>query len=158
MVGLILYGLGIALMVQANLGVSPWDVLAQGLSNITGIDFGIMITLISLVVLVLWIPLRQKPGIGTLFNGLIVGPIAGFFIWLLPIPTHLWLQTLYLSAGILAVGIATGIYIGVHMGPGPRDGLMTGISNRFGWPIWLVRTCLEGTVLLTGWLLGGIFG
>ena len=158
LIGLTLYAFGIALMVQATLGVSPWDVLTQGLSRITGISFGFMITIISLLVLLLWIPLRQKPGIGTLLNGVIVGPIADIFIRILPQPGELWLQIVFMAGGIVIVGIATGIYIGVHMGPGPRDGLMTGISRRFGWPIWIVRTGIEGTVLLSGWLLGGTFG
>ncbi|MGB3413321.1 MAG: YitT family protein [Microbacteriaceae bacterium] len=157
-IGLILYGIGIAFMLRSALGIAPWDVLAQGVSKHTGLSFGVMISLISVVVILFWIPLKQKPGIGTLLNGTIVGPIADIVLIYLPPTELIWLQIIYLASGIILIGVATGIYIGTHLGPGPRDGLMTGISSKFNQPIWLVRTLIEGTALLTGWLLGGMFG
>lgn len=158
LVGLFLYGFGIALMIKAAVGVSPWDVLSQGVSLHTGIPFGFVTNLIGLVVLLLWIPIRQKPGIGTVLNVLLVGPSAQFGLWVLPEQTSLVPQILVFALGLLTVAVATGLYIGARFGPGPRDGLMTGIHHKWGWKIWIVRTAIEATVLLIGWILGGNVG
>lgn len=157
-VGLLFYGLGIALMVRAELGIAPWDVLAQGLQLKTGISFGALTILISIVVLFLWIPIRQKLGFGTVANALLIGVFVEVgFVWF-PVPSHLVWSILSFALGLLLVGFATGLYIGARFGPGPRDGLMTGLHRVTGWPIWVVRTGLEVTVLIVGWLLGGNVG
>ena len=156
--GLFFYGFGIALMVRGALGVAPWDVLTLGIQNQTGWEFGIITNLIGLVVLLLWIPIRQKPGIGTVLNVLLVGPSAQVGLWIIPEQDNLVARIVLLVGGICLVAIATGLYIGARFGPGPRDGLMTGIHARFGWKIWIVRTAIEIVVLGIGWLLGGNVG
>ncbi|WP_159618705.1 YczE/YyaS/YitT family protein [Arthrobacter zhaoguopingii] len=156
--GLFLYGFSLAMMIRATLGVSPWDVLSQGSSIQTGIPFGYMTNIIGAVVLLLWIPLRQKPGVGTVLNVLLVGPSAEIGLAVLGEPEALWARILLFSGGLVLLAVASGLYIGARLGPGPRDGLMTGLHRRFGLPIWLVRTAIEGTVLLLGWLLGGSVG
>jgi len=156
--GLIAYGIGIALMVQAAIGVSPWDVLATGLSRTTGIEFGWMTVIIGAVVLLLWIPIRQKPGLGTVLNVLLLGTVAQVFLYLVPAPTELWLQILSFAGGLSILALATGAYIGSEYGPGPRDGLMTGLHALTKWPIWVVRTGIEVIVVAVGWLLGGNVG
>ncbi len=158
LVGLFLYGIAISLMVQASIGIAPWDVLTQGISKQTHIPFGWMTNIIGLVVLLFWIPIRQKPGIGTLLNVLLIGPSAQLGLTLIPVQHILWIQILLFVGGLLLLAVATGLYIGARMGPGPRDGLMTGIHHRTGWRIWIVRTAIEVTVLLIGWALGGNFG
>ncbi|MBS3180735.1 YczE/YyaS/YitT family protein [Leucobacter manosquensis] len=156
--GLLLYGVADAFMIRAALGVDPWTVFAQGLSMQTGLGIGILTNIIGLLVLLLWWPLRQKPGIGTLLNIMLVGPGIELGLWLLPTPGSFWLRVAYFSIGLLLLAVASGIYIGANLGPGPRDGLMTGIHLRFGTPIWIGRTAVEVTVLLIGWLLGGNVG
>lgn len=156
--GLFLYGFGLALMVRAGLGVSPWDVLTQGVALHTGLGFGFLTTVIGAVVLLIWIPIRQKPGIGTVLNVLLVGASADVGLWVVPPQDALVLRVLLFAAGLLLVAVATGLYLGARFGPGPRDGLMTGIHRRTGWPIWVVRTSIELIVLGTGWLLGGNVG
>ena len=156
--GLFFYGFSIGMMIRAGLGVSPWDVLGQGTSLQTGIAFGLVTNLIGLVVLLLWIPLRQKPGVGTVLNVLLVGPSAEVALAVVDEPAQLWGQILLFTAGLVLLAVATGLYIGARMGPGPRDGLMTGIHARFGWPLWAVRTGIEVTVLAIGWALGGVVG
>lgn len=158
LVGLFLYGVAIAAMVKAGIGVSPWDVLTQGVSRHTGLPFGLVTNLIGLLVLLLWIPIRQKPGLGTLLNVLLIGPSAQLGLWLLPAPHLLWEQVLLFAGGLSLLAIATGLYIGARFGPGPRDGLMTGLHRRWGWRLWAVRTSIEGVVLGAGWLLGGNVG
>jgi uncharacterized membrane protein YczE len=158
LLGLFLYGFSLAMMIRATLGVSPWDVLSQGGSLRTGIPFGFMTNIIGLIVLLLWIPLRQRPGIGTVLNALLVGPSAEVGLALLAEPGPLWARILLFTGGLVLLATASGLYIGARLGPGPRDGLMTGLHDRFGLPIWLVRTAIEGTVLLLGWLLGGSVG
>jgi uncharacterized membrane protein YczE len=158
LVGLFLYGIAIALMVRAGIGLSPWDVLAQGLSFKTGIAFGWVTNLVGLVVLAFWIPLRQRPGLGTILNVLLIGPSAQLGLDLLPQQTELWAQVLFFAAGLALLAVATGLYIGPRMGPGPRDGLMTGLHARTGRPIWMVRTAIEVTALIMGWVLGGNVG
>jgi uncharacterized membrane protein YczE len=158
LIGLVLYGLAIAMMVRAGIGVSPWDVLAQGVSRQTGIPFGLVTNLIGLAVLLLWIPIRQKPGAGTILNVLIIGPSAQFGLWLFPQAHILWAQILLFTGGLALLALATGLYIGARFGPGPRDGLMTGVHHRWGWRLWIIRTTIEVVVLGIGWLLGGNVG
>jgi uncharacterized membrane protein YczE len=157
-VGLFAYGIAISLMIRAGIGVSPWDVLSQGVSLHTGIPFGLVTNIIGLVVLLFWLPIRQKPGIGTVANVIVIGPSAQFGLWLLPEQTDLVVRILFFAGGLALLAIATGLYIGARFGPGPRDGLMTGIHRRFGWRIWIVRTAIEVVVLTIGWLLGGNVG
>lgn len=157
-VGLFCFGLGIALMVRAELGLAPWDVLTQGLQLKTGWAFGTLTILTSIAVLLLWIPIRQKMSIGTIANAVLIGIFVEVgFVWF-PVPTNLVWSVLSFICGLLLVGFATGLYIGARFGPGPRDGLMTGLHRLTGWPIWVVRTGLEVTVLVVGWLLGGNVG
>lgn len=157
-VGLTLYGVSIALMLAADLGVDSWDVLHQGLAEKTGVSFGWLVNGVSLVVLAAWIPLRQRPGVGTVANALVVGLVADATLTILPAGRNLAGQLVMLGAGIVINGIATGVYIGAGLGPGPRDGLMTGLAARTGHSIRLVRTVIEMSVLLAGWILGGPVG
>ncbi|MEU8799880.1 hypothetical protein [Spirillospora sp. NPDC048819] len=156
-VGLALYGLGIALQVSSGLGNDPWDVLHQGLSRRFGLSIGAWIIIAGALVMLAWIPLRQRPGIGTISNVVLIGVFADLFLWLLPTPEALGVRWAYLVIAVLVGGFATGCYIGAGLGPGPRDGLMTGIAAR-GHSIRVVRTGIELTVLATGWLLGGTVG
>ncbi|WP_049822635.1 membrane protein YczE [Arthrobacter sp. H41] len=156
--GLFLYGVSLAMMIRAGLGVSPWDVLGQGASLQTGIPFGWMTNIIGALVLLLWIPLRQKPGVGTVLNVLLVGPSAEVGLALISEPDQLWARVLLFTGGLVLLAVASGLYIGARLGPGPRDGLMTGVHSRYGLPIWLVRTTIEATVLGLGWVLGGTVG
>ena len=158
LVGLFLYGIAIAMMVRAAIGISPWDVLAQGISLRTGILFGIVTNLVGFLVLLLWIPLKERLGIGTALNALLIGPAAQFGLWVIPEQTNIWEQITLFVGGLLLVAIATGLYIGARFGPGPRDGLMTGIHKKFGVQIWIVRGSIEIVVLVIGWLLGGNVG
>jgi len=157
-VGLFFYGFGIALMVRGAIGVAPWDVLTQGIAKQTGLEFGLITNVVGLLVLLLWIPIRQKPGLGTVLNVLLVGPSAQIGLWLVPEQTSLASQVVVFAGGLALVALATGLYIGAGFGPGPRDGLMTGIHRKYGWPLWAVRTVIEVTVLAIGWLLGGNVG
>jgi uncharacterized membrane protein YczE len=156
--GLFLYGAGCALTVQAGLGVDPWTVFAQGVSIHSGIGIGWVTNILGFLILLLWIPLRQKPGVGTIANILLVGTSMQFVLWLVPPITGLAAQIGVLLGGILLVALASGLYIGARFGPGPRDGLMTGLNKRLGWPIWLCRALVEISVLVIGWLLGGTVG
>ena len=156
-VGLTLYGFSSALLVEARLGNMPWDVLHQGLGNHLGLDFGTVSVLVGALVLLLWIPLRQRPGIGTVSNVVVVGLTASLSLRLLPTPSLLPLRLTYLVGGIVLCGIATGLYIGARLGPGPRDGLMTGLATR-GLSIRLARTGIEVVVVAAGVLLGGTLG
>ena len=158
LVGLFLYGAGCALTVEAGLGVDPWTVFAQGISIHTGIGIGWITNIVGFLVLLLWIPLRQKPGVGTIANILLVGTSMQLVLWVAPPVSGLPLQIPTLLGGILIVALASGLYIGARFGPGPRDGLMTGLNARLGWPIWLCRGLVELTVLVAGWLLGGNVG
>ena len=155
LVGLSLYGVGIGLMVRGALGISPWDVLAQGVATTSGLEFGLVMFFVSLGIFLLWIPLRQRPGIGTALNIVVVPITAQLTIEVLGQPAELWLRIVLLVAGLWVIGVATGIYLGAGFGPGPRDGLMTGLHRMTGWPIWLVRTLIEVVVVAVGWLLGG---
>lgn len=156
-VGLPLYGLSAALLVESTLGLDPWDVFHQGLARQTGLAIGTITVAVSAVVLLLWIPLRQLPGLGTLSNAVLVGIAMNLFIAMLPRPEGLGPRIAFLAGGIFLNGVATGLYIGAGLGPGPRDGLMTGLA-RNGRSIRLVRTLIEVAVLALGWLLGGTVG
>lgn len=156
-VGLVAYGFGIALMLQSGLGVPPWDVLHQGLSERFGLTVGIWSIIVSVFVLALWIPIREPYGIGTLLNALIIGVSIDVFALIIPIPGAMAWRITLLVAGIVIIGLASGMYIGAKLGPGPRDGLMTGIS-KYGPSVRLTRTTIEIVVLAIGWLLGGTFG
>lgn len=158
LVGLVLYGVGCAMTVEAGLGVDPWTVLAEGLSIHTGIGIGWIANILGFFVLFLWIPLRQKPGVGTVANILVVGTSMQVVLWIFPPVVGTLPQFAVLLGGILVVAIASGLYIGAHFGPGPRDGLMTGMHRRLGWPIWTCRAVVELSVLAIGWLLGGTVG
>jgi uncharacterized membrane protein YczE len=156
-VGLILFGVSMALLVRSELGLSPWDVFHQGLSVATGLTIGVCTILTGVVVLLLCIPLRQRPGVGTVANVIVIGLTVDAVLLALPITEDLALRWTYLVAGIVLNGIATGAYIGAGLGPGPRDGLMVGLA-RGGRSIRVVRTAIEITVLAIGWLLGGTVG
>ncbi|WP_460795375.1 membrane protein YczE [Microbacterium sp. GXF0217] len=158
LVGLFLYGIGIAFIVRGEIGASPWDVLTQGIANHVPLTFGTITVFTSVVVLLFWIPLRQKPGVGTLLNALLVGPAADVGLALIPPGQALWLRIVFFVVGLVMLSAATGLYIGAHFGPGPRDGLMTGLHRVTGWRIWIVRTAIEVTVVLVGWVLGGNVG
>jgi uncharacterized membrane protein YczE len=156
--GLLLYGLGIALMVRAHLGLAPWDVLHSGLTEHVPIDIGQALVIVSFVVMLGWIPLREVPGVGTISNALVLGTSTDVFLSLLP-PVHsVVVRALLLAAGIGLQGLATAAYIGAQLGRGPRDGLMTGLARRTGWSLRLVRTAMELTVVAFGLLLGGVAG
>lgn len=157
-VGLFLYGASTALQVRAVVGVGSWTVLTQGLENVLPWSFGVITVVSSVVVLLLWIPLRQKPGVGTLCNVLAIGPSADLVLWLVPEPDGLVPRILLFAAGLALLAVATACYIGAGLGTGARDGLMVGVHERFGWPLWLARTVIEVTVVVVGWLLGGDVG
>lgn len=156
--GLALYGLSIGLMVRSNLGLNPWDVFHQGLSALTGLSLGEIIVLVGAAVLLLWIPLRQKPGIGTIANVFLIGVWADVSLWLIPPVEGLLLAWTMLFGGIFLNGVAGGAYIGAGLGPGPRDGLMTGLVKRTGKSVRLIRTGIEVVVVAAGWALGGTLG
>lgn len=158
LIGLVLYGIGCAVMIAAGIGLDPWTVLSQGLSAQTGIGIGWMTNIVGAVVLLAWIPLRQRPGVGTVANILVVGTSIQLALPLIPAPPTFLLGVPMFLAGTLLVGVSSGLYIGTGLGPGPRDGLMTGLNERLGWPIWVARTAVEATVLVTGFLLGGTIG
>lgn len=153
--GLLIYGLGVALTVQASLGIAPWDVFAQGISIQTGLSFGVSTVIVSVLVLLAWIPLRVRPGVGTVLNAILIGLFADFWLLLLPDLAIYWQQLLMFLVGVVIVAIATGLYISSELGSGPRDGLMQGTATALDKPFWLVRTGYEGTVLTLGALMGG---
>lgn len=157
-VGLLLYGAGCALTVRAGLGVDPWTVLAEGVSGHISIGVGWTTNLIGLGVLLLWLPLRQRPGAGTVANIVLVGTSMQVVLDVLPPAEGTLGQVAACLGGIVVVAAASGLYIGANFGPGPRDGLMTGIYRRWRWPIWLARGSVEVTVLAAGWMLGGTVG
>lgn len=156
-VGLVLFGVSVALLVSAGLGVDAWDVLHQGLASRTGLSFGTVVIAVSVCVVLLWIPLRQRPGIGTVSNMVVVGLAADAALAVLPDAGLLTTRLAFLAAGILLNAVATALYIGAGLGPGPRDGLMTGLARR-GHSLGVVRTSIELSVLAAGWVLGGDVG
>ena len=157
MLGLVLFGVTIAMMVLGGLGLAPWDVLHQGLSRTFGLGIGTWSVLVSFVVLLGWWPLRERLGIGTLANAIVVGVVIDVVLWLFDPPSALWARIVLLVGGVAGNGIATGLYIGAGLGPGARDGLSTGIAAR-GHSMRVVRTAVEATVLVTGVALGGTVG
>lgn len=157
LVGLTLFGVGIGLMLRSGLGLPPWDVLHQGLTEQFGLTVGVWSIIVSFAVLTLWLPLRERYGLGTLLNAVIIGAVIDVTVLLIPGPINVWLDSLMLAGGILAIGLASGLYIGANLGPGPRDGLMTAIARR-GPSIRTTRWGLEIVVLITGILMGGTFG
>jgi uncharacterized membrane protein YczE len=158
LVGLYLVGLGLAMMIHTGLGVPPWDVLAQGLQNQTGWSFGVSAVAISVVVLIIWIPIKQQPGIGTVINAILIGPFADLNEAFMP-RLDGWLANLvWMSLGLVVVASGSGLYISANLGAGPRDGLMVGLTRVTGLPFWMIRTLGESLVLITGWLLGGTVG
>ena len=156
--GRALYGISLGLMVRANFGLDPWDVFHQGLAQHTGLSLGMMVNLIGAAVLLLWIPIRQRPGIGTIANVFLIGTFADISLWLIPPMQSLPLAMTMLVGGVCLNGVATGAYIGAGLGPGPRDGLMTGLVKRTGGSVRVIRTSIEVAVLAAGWLLGGTVG
>ncbi|WP_175482809.1 membrane protein YczE [Actinokineospora iranica] len=156
--GLALYGASMGLQIEAALGLSPWDVLHEALHLRTGLSFGANTAITAAAVLLSWLPLRQRPGVGTLANVAVIAVTVDLTLAVLPTPGALVPRIALLIAGIVLNGAATAAYIGARLGPGPRDGLMTGIAARTGFPIRWVRTAIEVTVLATGWLLGGTAG
>lgn len=156
--GLVLYGASMGLMVRGGLGLDPWDVLHEALSRRTGLTFGTVTALVGALVLLCWIPMRQRPGVGTVANILVIAAAVDLTLALLDPPPMLAARIAFMVAGVGLNGLATAAYLGVRLGPGPRDGLMTGFGARTGVSIRVVRTAIELTVLATGWLLGGTAG
>ncbi|WP_245694284.1 YczE/YyaS/YitT family protein [Streptomyces abyssalis] len=156
--GLLLFGASIGLMVQSGLGLPPWDVLHQGLAEHTGLSIGTVSVIAGAAVLLLWVPIRERPGLGTVSNVVLVGLAMDVTIWLVPGPQGLALRIPMLAAGVVLNGVATGLYISARFGPGPRDGLMTGLHRVTGRSVRVVRTAIEATVLVSGLLLGGTAG
>ena len=155
--GLALFGIGISLQMNANIGAPPWDVFHQGVAKQTEISVGKIIVMTGFILLLLWIPLKQKPGLGTILNALEIGLVADLALAIIPEPKNTFVRVMMASLGIVIVAIGTGFYIGSALGPGPRDGLMTGLAKR-GIPIRIGRTAIEVTVLVVGLLLGGQVG
>jgi len=155
--GLVICGVGIACIVAGDIGLAPWDVLHEGISERTGLAIGAVMVLVGFTVLVAWIPLRVRPGIGTILNAILIGITVDLMLPHLPAPDHVALRLALMAIGVVAFAVGTGLYIGAGLGPGPRDGLMTGIAER-GHSIRLVRTAIELSVLAAGWTLGGSVG
>ena len=155
--GLVLFGLALAVLVQADLGLDPWTVFHQGISHHVDLSLGTITVISSLLVLALWIPLGERPGAGTIANALIVGPVLDLGVATIPAPGSLAVRIAYVVVGILATAVATGLYVGAGWGPGTRDGLMTGMAKR-GVPVAVARAAVEITVLIVGYLLGGTVG
>ena len=156
--GLILFGLGETLLVTANIGVSPWFVLHQGISSRTGYSIGVTTFIVSIIVLFIWIPLRQKPGIGTILNTIIISIVIDLSLPHLPHPEIFILQLFQVIIGVLIIGLGSGFYLIANLGPGPRDGLMIGTQKITNLSISVIRTLIELTVVAIGWYLGGIIG
>ena len=154
-VGLFIYGIGVAMTVDAQLGLAPWDVLAQGISKQTTLTFGYATVAVSILVLVAWIPLRVKPGLGSVMNAVMVGLVADPALTYIPTPDVYWQKLLLFFGGMVVISFATGLYISCGMGKGPRDGLNVGIAQRFKLPFWQARSIVEITVVAIGFLLGG---
>lgn len=157
LLGLIGYGVSISLMLHAQLGNQPWDVLHQGVARHTGLSIGTILIITGAVVLLCWIPLKQRPGIGTVANIVTLGIVVDLTNSILATPTHLATRVAFLAGGILLCGVASGLYIGANLGPGPRDGLMTGLARR-SWSLRGWRTAIEIAVVVAGFLLGGTVG
>ena len=157
-IGLFLFGLGEVIIIGSGSGVSPWTVLAQGISSKTDLSIGVATFLISIFILIFWVPLKQIPGIGTIFNAIIIASAIDLTLGFIPKPELIYLKILQASFGILIVGIGSGIYLASNLGPGPRDGLMIGLQQKTNTSIPLIRTIIEITAVTVGWFLGGIVG
>ncbi|MFZ3617803.1 YczE/YyaS/YitT family protein [Leclercia barmai] len=157
-VGLSLYGLSTAMFVRADLGADPWNVFHLGVAKLLAMDIGTVMILTGALVLLIWIPLRQRPGLGTISNVIVIGLAADAALAVIPAIDSLMARSLLLASAVIVNALATGMYIGAGFGAGPRDGLMTGINARTGWSVRSVRTAIEITVLLIGCVLGGTFG
>ncbi len=157
-VGLVLFGVGIGLMVQSGLGLGPWEALHQGIAGRTGIPIGTVSVLLGIPILALWWPLGERPGLGTILNVIIIGTSTNLAIALLPAAQVVTVQVAMMVGGVGVIGFGSGLYLSADLGPGPRDGLMTGVHHRFGWSIRRARTAIELTVLAIGWVLGGTIG
>ena len=155
MLGLFIFGLALAMMIKAQVGIPPWDVLGQGISKTFGITFGQATIIVSALVLLAWIPLKVKPGLGSIMNAICIGLFADLWMDYIPEFENYWANLNMFFLGICTVAFATGLYISANLGSGPRDGLMLGTHKALGWPLWLVRTVYEGSVLVIGFLLGG---
>ena len=158
LIGLILFGLGETMLIAANVGVSPWTVLAQGISIKTGYSIGISTFMVSIGVLILWIPLKQKPGIGTILNTIIISIVLDVSLPYLPTPESFFLQALQVFIGVIIVGLGSGFYLISNLGPGSRDGLMTGVQKKTNLPIALIRATIEVSAVVFGFYLGGVVG
>ena len=156
--GLWLFGTGEALLVVSDLGNGPWTVLAQGLTVRTPVSIGVATIIISALVLLLWIPLHERPGLGTIANAIVIAIALQVGVEFIPHPDPLWVRFVFVIAGIALIGLGSGLYLTTNLGPGPRDGWMTGLHVRYGWPVSRVRFGIEVTVLVLGWLLGGTVG
>lgn len=158
LLGLVAYGTSMAFLIRSNIGAMPWDVLSLGLTRHWGLTLGTWTIVVSIIVVLLWIPLRQPPGIGTICNIFVIGFSVDVALVMLRPVTTLGVQVAYMLIGVVLNGLATAAYVGVRLGPGPRDGLMTGLTKRTRLPLFLVRTCIEVAVVITGWILGGTLG
>ena len=154
-IGLMIYGLGVALTVDAAIGIAPWDVLAQGISLQSGLSFGVSTVVVSAIVLLLWIPLKVRPGLGTISNAILVGLFADVALYDLPTPDPYWQKLAMFALGMVVISFATGMYISSGMGKGPRDGLMFGVAQRTKIPFWISRSSIELIVVSVGFILGG---
>ena len=156
--GLFLFGLGESLLITSGAGVGPYTVLAQGISNHTGWSIGLSTFVISIFVLLMWIPLKQKPGMGTILNAFIIALTIEFSVYYLPYPETYPMQILQVVVGVLIIGIGSGFYLIANLGAGPRDGLMIGLQKKTNLPIYSIRTIIEVSVVIVGWLMGGVVG
>lgn len=157
-IGLTCYGVSTAMFVRADLGADPWNVFHLGVGKLLSLNIGVVMIITGALVLLLWIPLRQRPGLGTISNVIVLGLAADATLALMPPLESLLARSALLAAAVIVNALATGMYIGAGFGAGPRDGLMTGINARFGWSVRTVRTAIEISVLLLGWAMGGTFG
>lgn len=153
--GLMFYGFGLALILEAEIGLPPWDVFAKGISIQLGTTYGVASVIVSALVLIAWIPLKVKPGIGSILNAILIGLWSDVFIPIIPNLATYAIQIAAFLIGMMVVAIATGLYITSYLGSGPRDGLMIGTQKLLGWPLWQIRTMYEALVLVIGWLMGG---
>ncbi|MBA3531209.1 MAG: YitT family protein [Ardenticatenales bacterium] len=158
MAGLILFGIGVALMARSGMGLGPWEAFHQGLALHTGLEMGAVSIFVGMAVLLAWIPLRQWPGIGTVLNILTIGTATDMTLVLLPTPEHYAVRLLWMVVGLLLTGLGCGMYLSAKLGAGPRDGVMMGLHKRTGLSIRTIRTLIEVAVLVAGWLMGGQIG
>lgn len=158
LVGLVLFGVGIGMMVESGLGLGPWEALHQGLADQLGLEIGTVSILLGIPILLLWWPLGERPGLGTLLNVVLIGAATNWAIAVIPTADTVPTQLLLMVGGVLVIGLGSATYLSADLGPGPRDGLMTGLHHRFGWSIRRARTAIELIVLVIGWALGGTIG